>query len=287
MRNLLFAALALATASSVTAQGQQYVQRLYTEFGWETSTPLRRLAFKRETRTGSFWIASVNGEKHIVTAGHNLGLMNGRLAIAPQDASKVFGTYAETLLGRYAYGVSSVGLPNSKADWVALKPEHPSVLERSRAFTLAEKSPEIGDRVQVWGFAGQPHPKNLSFTVVDVSEGKDFLTLNDRLPPGYSGGVVLNEKGEAVAVAVATKAEHSSALILNPAAFKALTWKPIQQIHGTANIPAEDQQAFQQLLDKYDRDTNGYLDDDERERMPPDDRDKLKRLEQRLPRPLS
>lgn len=287
MRTPLLAALAIATATSAPAQSQQFVQRLYTEFGWEISTPLRRLAFKRETATGSFWIVSVNGEKHIVTAGHNLGLMNGKLAVAPKDPGKVFSTYAETLLGRYAYGVSTVGLPNSKADWVALRPEHPSVLDRSRAFTLAEKSPEIGDRVQVWGFAGQPHPKNLSFTVVDVSEGKDFLTLNDRLPQGYSGGVVLNDKGEAVAVAVATKAEHSSALVLNPTAFKALTWKPIHQVHGTANIPVEDQQAFQQLLDKHDRDANGYLDDDERERMPPDDRDKLKRLEQRLPRPLS
>lgn len=285
MKSILLAALAVATAASAPAQ--QYVQRLYTEFGWETSTPMRRLAFKRETSKGSFWIAAVNGEKHIVTAGHNLGLLDGRLAVVPKDAGKVLGTYAETLLGRHAYGVSSVGFPSTKSDWVALKPEHPSVLERSRAFTLAEKTPSIGDRVQVWGFADQPHPKNLFFTVVDVSEGKDFLTLSDRLPSGYSGGVVLNDKGEAVAVAVATKAEHSTALILTPAAFKTLAWKPVHQVHGTATITAEDQQTFQQLLDKHDRDADGYLDNEERERMPPDDRDKLKRLEQRLPRPLS
>lgn len=287
MRTILLTTLLLATVTAASAQSQQFVQRLYTEFSWETSTPTRRLAFKRETVTGSFWIVSVNGEKHIVTAGHNLGLIDGKLAVVPKDAGKVFSTYAETLLGRYAYGVNSVGLPNSKADWVALKPEHPSVLDRSRSFTLAEKTPGIGDRVQVWGFAGQPHPKNLSFTVVDVSEGKDFLTLNDRLPSGYSGGVVLNDKDEAVAVAVSTKVEHSTALILKHAAFKALTWKPMRQVHGTANIPVEDQRAFQELLDKYDRNSDGELNDEERGRMLPDDRDKLKRLEQRAPRPLS
>ena len=121
MKPILLAALAIAAATPSPSHGQQFVQRLYTEFGWQMiSTPLNRPAYRRELATGSFWIVSVNGEKHIVTAGHNLGLANGNVAVAPKNPGKVLNTFAETLLGRYAYGVSSVGFPLSKADWVAL-----------------------------------------------------------------------------------------------------------------------------------------------------------------------
>lgn len=218
------------------------VQRLYAELVWELDSFQNSGVFRKRSErvvtAGSFWVVSLPGtkskERVLVTAAHNLGMgptlpakVNDRI-IGPRN--KLISVTVKPVLGTLAYGVTEVAEAGGDLDVIFLRPENNVVLEESTAMKLAAKSPKRGEKVTAHGFPGTAFSKAKETLVDGFSANNDYAILNDKLDPGYSGGVILNSAHEAVGLVVSTDDKQSTVLLLTPRVLADLKWKPFKDV---------------------------------------------------------
>jgi Trypsin-like peptidase domain len=231
--------LLLLSALTVSAQTLPFTQRLYCNLtvGY-TVTPRIGANYPHESKglaTGTCWVAKVHGGTVIVTAGHNLGL-GPNFVPAPLARAKPVSVTREPLLGVLAYTVAKVGVPRGDADWVALLAKEPDAVACSQVLQFAEALPKVGEKVIVIGYPDTAHEQRTERTITTINPGSTFIVFNQPLEPGYSGGVVLNAKGEAVGVVITTDKKQSIALLLNAGSFDGLKWESLKEV--SPRIPA-------------------------------------------------
>lgn len=238
----------LLTTFPVSAQQQQrYTQKLYCNltwsiFSWEIVEPGG--LFKKEVKewvwnvkqtvaTGSFWVADVNGQKVIVTAAHNIGLGLEPTQIddiSLDDDNSLDSLTIAPALGLLAFEIAEIGFPEPRADWIAIRPRQQTALMASKAIPLGDMLPQLGDQVRILGYPDTPHELEEMTTIAAIGANGDRLVLNKALEHGYSGGVVLNQKREAIGLVVTTEKKQSAALFISSAAFSKLNWKPFSAV---------------------------------------------------------
>lgn len=215
------------------AQQLPHTQKLYANIDLETKKPRSIggmvLETERKLITGTCWVVEVKGQPALVTAAHNLGLgPNFQPALAAK--AKLLAVLVDPIIGVLAGKVEGVGAPPGNPDWVLLRPVDTSVLKGSQLHTLGKTAPKAGDTVTVIGFPDTAHEQRTTRTVTAVSLNNEFVVFNEPLEPGYSGGVVLNAKDQAIGVVVTTDKKQSTALLMNADSFSDLTWKPFEQV---------------------------------------------------------
>lgn len=179
--------------------------------------------------TGTCWALEVKGQPVLITAAHNLGLGPNFLLKHPPRA-KLLAVHCDPVIGLLGQPMSTVGLPVDNADWVALRPTDAAVFKDSKLHTLGKTVCNAGDTVTVIGFPETALEQRTTRTITAISPNREFMVFNQPLEPGYSGGVVLNGKHQAVGVVVTTDKKQSSALLLSSDKIASLQWKPFEQV---------------------------------------------------------
>lgn len=244
MKSLILSlSIALLGRAALCGQELPYTQKLYCNLTGTVDVETRKFPFGTRTvtevetmsATGSFWVAEANNQKFLVTAAHNLcfgpKLRFDRIGSISLDPKHVLRALKiEPVLGTLTYEVAEVGIPQPESDWVVLKPADSAAVGMSKPIPLADKRLRLGDPVTVLGYPSTAHEKAVKTTVAAISPNDRFLVLNTPLDPGYSGGVVLNDKNKAVGIVVTSDEKQSNALILSPAIFTKLRWVPLKEI---------------------------------------------------------
>jgi len=219
----------------VTAQAQSlpYTQRLYCNLTleyWRTR-PIgpAYLDSMKPLVAGTCWAVEAKGQTLLITAAHNLALGPNFITATPPRA-KLLAIHVEPIVGLLAQPVSAVGMPLGVSDWVGLRPVDATVFKGSQILTLSKTVPKLGDSVTVIGFPDTAHEQRTTRTITALSPNNEFVVFNEPLEPGYSGGVVLNAKNQAVGVVVTTDKKQSNALLLSPEKLVSLQWKPFEQL---------------------------------------------------------
>lgn len=223
----------ILSALSLSAQTLPYTQRLYCNLaldytisarvGRDFVHPIRDLA------RGTCWVVHFKGESLIITAAHNLGL-GPNFVPAPLYRAKSVALVSAPHLGVLAYTVADVGLPRGNADWIALRPTESRALACSLTIQLSDTPSKVGESVTVIGFPDTAHEQRIERMITFISPANDFIIFNQPLEPGYSGGVVLNTKNQAVGVVVTTGNKQSTALLLNGENIADLKWRPFKEM---------------------------------------------------------
>lgn len=227
--------LTLLCLAWLNAHAQQlpHTQKLYANFDLETMKPRTiggvALGTERKLITGTCWVVETKGQPVMVTAAHNLGLgPNFQPILAPK--TKLLAVGVNPIIGLLAGKVEVVGIPQGNPDWIVLRPVDASVLKGSRLHTLGKAALKAGESVTVIGFPDTAHEQRVTQTITAISPNNEFVVFTEPLEPGYSGGVVLNAKNQAVGVAVSTGTKQSIALLLSPDKITSLEWKPFEQV---------------------------------------------------------
>jgi len=215
------------------AQSLPYTQRLYCNLTLEHLRPRTiggsYLDSVKPLVTGTCWAVESKGQTFLITAAHNLGLGPNFIPATPPKA-KLLAIHVEPIVGSLAQPLSAVGMPAVNSDWVGLRPIDASVFKSSQVLTLSKTVSKLGDSVTVIGFPDTSHEQRTTRTITAVSPSNDFVVFSQPLEPGYSGGVVLNAKNQAVGVVVTTDKKQSTALLLSPDKITSLQWKPFEQV---------------------------------------------------------
>lgn len=223
----------LLSALSLSAQTLPYTQRLYCNLAldYKVSPRVGRdyVHTIRELVTGTCWVVHFKGESLIITAAHNLGL-GPNFVPAPLARAKPVALVSAPHLGVLAYMVADVGLPKGNADWIALRPTESRALSCSLTIHLSETPSKVGESVTVIGFPDTAHEQRTERMITSISPANDFIIFNQPLEPGYSGGVVLNTKNQAVGLVVTTDRKQSTALLLSGENLAGLKWRPFKEM---------------------------------------------------------
>lgn len=232
MRHLAFLILLLGLVTG-QAQSLPYTQRLYCNLSleyWRTRPigsayldTVKRLA------EGTCWAVEAKGQPLLITAAHNLALGPNFIPVAPPRA-KLLAIHVDPIVGLLGQPIGAVGMPPGKSDWVGLRPVDATVFKGSQVLTLSKSAPKLGDSVTVIGFPDTAHEQRTTRTITALSPNNEFAVFNEPLEPGYSGGVVLNAKNQAVGVVVTTDKKQSNALLLSPEKLVTLQWQPFEQL---------------------------------------------------------
>ena len=232
MHHFLVAFLLLAPFQ-LFAQPLPFTQRFYGNITVEYLVTPRFGANYTHTAkglvTGTFWVAKLHGESVLITAAHNLG-RGPNFVPAPLARAKPVSVGCEPLLGLLGFTAAEIGIPRGDSDWVALRPKEPAATTRSQGIQLGDAPPQTGETVTVIGFPDTAHEQRTARTITAVSPNSEFVVFNEPLEPGYSGGVVLNAKNQAVGLVVSTDKKQSTALLLSSDKITSLQWKPFEQI---------------------------------------------------------
>lgn len=229
---LLLLLLSLLDAS---AQNLPETQRLYCNLSltYEVNPRIGRRYMKtdEELRTGTCWAANVNGQPVLFTAAHVLA-HGPNFIPKPLDRAELQSLEIKLVVGLLGYEVQAVGFPKGNPDWVAFRPKDARAFKGSQIKELSKVVPKVGEVMRVVGFPDTAHEQRTERTITSVSPNGEFIVFNQPLKPGYSGGVVLNGKSQAVGVVVTTGAEQSTAMLLSPARLGAIEWKPFEQLRS-------------------------------------------------------
>ena len=215
------------------AQGQPSTQRLYCNLTleyWRTRpSGSGYLDSTKALVTGTCWAVEVKGQPVLITAAHNLGLGPNFLLSHPPRA-KLLAVHCDPVVGLLGQPLSAVGIPVGNPDWVGLRPVDVSVFKGSQLHTLGKTAPKAGDSVTVVGFPDTPHEQRATRTITAISPNNEFMVFNEPLEPGYSGGVVMTLKNQAIGVVSITDKKQSIALLLSSDKIASLQWKPFEQL---------------------------------------------------------
>lgn len=210
-------------------------------YDWSTLTGVVR---------GSFWIAQPStGNPIVITAYHNLkpcSTLGGvkdfnYFELTPDQLhtvanSKVIdGKYnilkslsVRSSLTTLGYDITQVGTVAENQDLALLKTDV-RVIARMKTFKLATHLPHEGEKVTAIGLPGEEPFQIPVSTTVNFVQGKFFM-INVHLDPGFSGGVVLNESGEAYGFISTVTEKASTVHILNGETLSSAKWLPYAPI---------------------------------------------------------
>lgn len=251
-QTLLFSVTVTISALTAGESERPAVQRIYTRcdwglsvkgphfwsgYDWKTSTSLLR---------GSFWVAQPSsGKPVLVTANHILKpyatlkdvkvITTDELASDSQtvvrkkeavdNVNLILGSLnVSSNLTTLGYGIVRYGTVAGIPDLALLHTDE-RVIARQKAFKLAARLPHSGEKVIVWGLPGVEPLQNRKSAEVNMVQGT-FFTINDPLDEGYSGGVVLNESGEAYGVVSTVTEKATTVYILNDEMLSRAEWLP-------------------------------------------------------------
>ena len=227
--------LLLLSLMKVSAQNLPETQRLYCNLSvtYEVNPPSpfkkRYMKTVEGLVTGTCWAANVNGQPVLFTAAHVLA--RGPNFSAPSlERGEPQSLKIKPIIGSLGYEVQAVSFPRGNLDWVALRPKDERVFKGSQIKELAKSAPKVGDSLLVIGFPDTAHEQRTERTITSISPNGEFIVFTQPLELGYSGGVALNGKNEAVGVVITSDAKQSIALILSPAMFSMLRWTPFKEV---------------------------------------------------------
>ena len=219
-----------------------------TKWDWREDVETNRTAVMH-TR-GSAWAVLVNGRPTLVTAAHNLGISYRPSPIVDEaldDKGQTYNRYTyptdgnwqsgwvkyrvhsfqtTTLIGELAYRVKEFGvLAEKRGDVILIKPDDQAALSRLTPIPLAERLPKASDEVTCVGVRLTPMQRMRQVRVgyVDVSQQKFYLDAE--MAQGWSGGVVLNSKNQALGVIVSTREGQTTVAALTPQMLSQIIWK--------------------------------------------------------------
>lgn len=189
--------------------------------------------------TGTCWVTSVRGEPVLITAAHIL-------AIRPDDVPSEIGSYhfdankrkhsllrsteISPIVGVLAEEVKDVGLLGDNVDCVILRPVRKETVSASKHIPLSSVFVKVGDVVSVSGYPGTAMEQTISTTVTAIALNGRFFALSQPLDAGYSGGVVLNAKKEAVGLVVTTDKKQTMALRISEESLIQAQWRPLPEL---------------------------------------------------------
>lgn len=179
--------------------------------------------------TGTCWAAKVDGQPVLFTAAHVLA-RGPNFSVKPLERAELQFLQIKPIIGLLGHELQSVGLPKGNPDWVALRPKDAGAFKNSRLKELSKIVPKAGDSLVVIGFPDTAHEQRVERTVTSIGLNGDYIVFNQPLDHGYSGGVVLNGKGQAVGLVVTTAEKQSTAVLLTMERLKSLDWKPFEEI---------------------------------------------------------
>jgi S1-C subfamily serine protease len=254
-------------AVSAIASTAQTVQ-VFTEITAQNRGGRSTLGFSRESvqisriyAKGTAWAVVLEGHQYLVTAAHVVGVgehpepvvfqevKNGevvtRTKLAWDNSPRTETAYQVRVgVGDFGTSVKNVGLfsPDSPLKDVALlEPTEDRVFAELRSTPLAGKVPQVGDTVRALGIPDTFAQQLTSATVAAVFERQGYFVLSTALPPGYSGGVVLDKEGRAVGVVTSTSKNQTTVILVNGARLKGAEFKPARQVFS------KNPEAFQDL----------------------------------------
>ena len=139
--------------------------------------------------------------------------------------------YNPTQLGKVA-GIQDLALLKTEAD--------ASVIARMKTFKLATHRPQEGEKVTAIGLPGKEPFQERKTAEVNIVQGQ-FFTINVPLDPGYSGGVVLNESGEAYGFISSVTEKATTVYILDDKTLTRAKWVPYQGFSIPEGVPPPNQ----------------------------------------------
>ncbi|NBQ69172.1 MAG: serine protease [Nitrosomonadaceae bacterium] len=216
-----------------SAQSLPETQRLYCTLSatYEVNPKLGRRYRKtiEELMTGTCWAANVNGQTVFFTAAHVLA-HGPNFIPQPLERSELESLEIKSVIGLLGHEVQAVGIPKGNPDWVALRPKDARAFNGSQIKELSKVAPKVGEVMRVIGFPDTAHEQRTERTITSISPTGDFIVFSQRLDSGYSGGVVLNARGEAAGVVVTTGKDQSTALLLTAERLNGLEWKSFNEV---------------------------------------------------------
>ena len=227
--------LLLLNLLNASAQSLPETQRLYCNLSVTYDVNPRFGRHYKKTIeglvTGTCWAANVNGHPVLFTAAHVLA--RGPNFIVPSlERAEPLSLEITPVIGLLGNEILAVGFPKGNPDWVALRPKDARAFKVSQLKELSKIAPKVGDAMKVVGFPDTAHEQQTERRITSISPNGEFIVFNQLLEPGYSGGVVLNAKGQAVGVVVTSEEKQSTAILLSPAKLGALDWKPFEQLRS-------------------------------------------------------
>jgi len=132
------------------------------------------------------------------------------------------------LMGVFAYPLAEIGRVGDAPDAVFLRPQNQQLYKTLCHVELAEAPPKRGEKVKIVGFPGTAHEQFKEGFVTDTQEGRGYFVLNEAVDKGYSGGVVLNNEGNAYGVITSTDPAEKQTTVyrITPAMISKIEWKP-------------------------------------------------------------
>ena len=173
---------------------------------------------------GSGWATIVKGVPVLVTAAHVVGLNSvpqvlGRFTIG--EKCKISERKIRIYVGglafepdRFGWLLKPNGLsPTDHADAAILVFSSMDVFKDVTVFDLAETMPMSGDPVTAIGFPGTPVPQTMMAVVTYSDPLQRFFVIDRPLDDGFSGGVVLNQKGKALGMFSGNKSSRQGTVL--------------------------------------------------------------------------
>ena len=230
---LLAILVLVLSLTSAPAQSRGYTQRLYCNFTLESLHAVTNVGVSLQSTTaagaGTCWAVEVKGQNILVTAAHNLGCGPNFYPNLP-SCGKLLSVHVECFVSPLAFKLREVGFPRGNPDWVALRPSDANAFKEAQVLKLSTTVPRLGEVVTVIGFPDTAHEQRTERTITAFGRDNQFIVFNQPLEPGYSGGVVLNSKQQAIALVVTSEAKQSTALLLSLNKLAAVEWKPFDLI---------------------------------------------------------
>lgn len=192
--------------------------------------------------SGSGFVLETSAGPTLVTAAHVLHLQNRPTRAAGRDLDGnrawVSQRRLTCVVGPLAFSPSEVGVvtltpskgPPFTLDIALLRFSDDAALEPYQRYRLANRLPRVGERVTAIGLPSTQFPQPTETTVTFVQEDANFFVLSSELPPGYSGGVVLDERGRVLGVVTGQSDKQSTVLRLNSSLVRAAQFQPFSAL---------------------------------------------------------
>jgi hypothetical protein len=228
---LLFSTLILQTFG----EGGQNTQRIYNQLVYEVSSSGwlgKKQSYYTNIVTGSCWVLRGREGSVFITAAHNLaygprGTPSQIGSLKLEGSTKLLSTKRSFVIGTLAYKPTEIGMLGPEEDVVLIQVE-PGAYSQSRSIKLSKRNIKSGDQVTICGFPGTAHEK-LQHSIITAVYPK-LIILNDPVDAGFSGGVVLNESGEAVGMITGTEEKQATAVVLTSDMLDQVQWTSLNQV---------------------------------------------------------
>jgi hypothetical protein len=122
------------------------------------------------------------------------------------------------------YDITQLGTVAEVKDLALLK-TNARVIALMKTFKLATHLPHEGEKVIACGLPREEPHQNRVEAKVNIVQG-NFFTINVPLDPGFSGGVVLSESGEAFGFVSTVSERATTVYIVNEETLSSAEWRP-------------------------------------------------------------